>query len=108
MSEERDIVLSKLESKINDESASPEKRNAARIFRDKIISVCEKRAVMQECPALCLMELRRAVAAGERALELALRYTGRRFWHNAAFCREAVKITPEAKERVNVDTTAPD
>jgi hypothetical protein len=91
------ILLKKLDQQINDETLTPERRESALAFRDKIMRVYEKREVMQHCPALCLMELARATAKdSDRALELAFRYIPRIFWQKEAFCLEAVKINAES------------
>jgi hypothetical protein len=91
-------VLDKLDKMLNDEILSPEQREKACFMRDEIERVYEKRAVMRRCPGLCLMEIARAAKKSDRALELAFRYTNRAFWNEEAFCREALKITPEALE----------
>jgi hypothetical protein len=96
MSCQESFAIDKLNEKLADETLCPEQREKARSMRDQFQRVYEKRAVMDECPALCLMELARATAAGsDRAVEPALRYTPRRFWYREAFCREAIRINPD-------------
>jgi hypothetical protein len=98
LSNAEDLVFGRLEDRMHNEALSPETRESARVFRDTINAVHEKRAVMRGRPALCLMEIRRTAAIGGRALELALRYTGPSFWNNPAFRREARKICPELED----------
>ncbi|MDR1143331.1 MAG: hypothetical protein LBK77_03815 [Spirochaetaceae bacterium] len=95
----RERMFDKLDSQIADETRSPAQRESARLIRDELRRVWEKRAAMRHCPALCLMELSRATAKGsDRALELAYRYINKDFWNNESFCREALKINPESLE----------
>jgi hypothetical protein len=68
------LVFGRLKARIHDQFLSPETQESARAFRYHISAVYEKRAVMRECLALCLMEIRRTAAIGGRVLELALRY----------------------------------
>jgi hypothetical protein len=87
------ILLKKLDQRINDETLTPEQRESACAVRDKILGVYEKREAMQHCPALCLMELARAAADGS---DRVFRYVPRKFWRNKAFCVEAARVNDEA------------